>query len=609
MRKILTSFNFILMLFLSVVMYTQTAHAQSVSAGNAFNSLKGNTTIDSGGSIHSQARSIYSLGGGMTTFAGKKVTLLSADPPGFSAGCSGISWHFGGFAFISMDELRQLVEAVAQASLGVAIDLAMQTLCPQCYAVMSKLRDIVNAMRNAAADACKIARNMGMLLMKEFGISAPSERQTACSSSTAGDGKSEGWLNSAAGSLCRGLESINKFLKEESANVIDFLNGNLADGKRTPTDDTLNTTFNVQYQILGALGYKDGSIKDLLLNYLGMTIYYPEPTHNCSATFRHLTGLVDETGYLGQSDKDVVGTGGRTKVTDEAVKAARVSSSNSKESKPTCYAPPRIEGVASMGKILVCGFRPYDDAKSFANIHLAGNLEALKNTAIGKMCNIEKLHSGSGSHKIFAQEAADPMLYTCRKGSADCLQPKEARFSEIVATSNDGTNKFTGLVWYITDALMQGAAAVKDNRPLPAETIAILNGSGYPLYRLINLAAVYPGMTEELLQAYAATIAVQYTVDTLDALTRPGSIPSIDLRGMNRGLSHEEVSRTRSDLLNMFTLESTEFRDRTLKQLSQKRALVEHIVQINRALQADVVSQGLVGNADLAVSLKKQLGE
>src|SRR5690606_33713594 len=118
---------------------------------------------------------------------------------------------------------------------------------------------------------------------------------------------------------------------------------------------------------------------------------------------------------------------------------------------------------------------------------------------------------------------------------------------------------------------------------------------GYPLYRLINLAAVYPGMTTELLQTYSAAIAVQYTIDTLDKVARPGALPTIDLRNTTVGLDRAEVRETRSALMNMFR-DGQEFRDRTMKQLNEKRALVESIVQINRALQADVISQGLVGN-------------
>ena len=227
MRKVLSAFCLFLMTALVTV---QTAQAANPNAASIFNSIGGTTTIDRGGAIHSQARSIYSLGGGMTTFEGKKVSLLAADPPSFSAGCNGISWHFGGFAFISLDEIRQLVEAVAQASLGIAVDLAMQTLCPQCYAVMAKLRDMANMMRNAAADACKIAQNFGAML-KDSGIFPSTSRASDCSKATAEDGKTSSFLDSWAGSACRLLTDSEKVLDDVGNKAKDFLKFGNTSGK------------------------------------------------------------------------------------------------------------------------------------------------------------------------------------------------------------------------------------------------------------------------------------------------------------------------------------------------------------------------------------------
>ncbi|WP_144267202.1 conjugal transfer protein TraH, partial [Comamonas thiooxydans] len=182
MRKAIIAF---FMTLASMTMFFTSAQAASPTASAIFSGIGGTTTIDQGGAIHSQTRSIYSLGGGMTSFQGKRVSLLAVDPPNFSAGCAGISWHFGGFSFISMDEIRQLIEAIAQASLGVAVDLAMQVLCPQCYAVMSKLREISNMMRNAAADACKVAKALGESAMNLMGIQTPDMSQQKCGVDTA----------------------------------------------------------------------------------------------------------------------------------------------------------------------------------------------------------------------------------------------------------------------------------------------------------------------------------------------------------------------------------------------------------------------------------------
>jgi len=599
---------YIATVFIALVGFTGSlSHAQSLSAGAAFSSLKGSTTIDSGGSIHSQTRSIYSFGGGMTTFTGKKVTFLAVDPPSYSAGCAGISWHFGGFAFISMDELRQLVEAISQAALGIAVDLAIQTLCPQCYAVMSKLRDMANMMRNAAADACKIAKNMGRMLGAAMGL--PEEKQTACSETTGNDGKTSGFLDSMAGKACRSLQAVNKFLDEEGSKVLQFLNGDISSG-RTPNQDMLSKNFNVQYEILSALGLQDGVVKDLLLNYTGMTIYYPKPVEDCSAVLKNMKTSTDyKTGASAVDLSMVQGRGQKpvdpTKEGDETKKATPDKAGEVK-SNHTCHLPPRMPKLEDMHKLLICGFDPYRDAQVFGR-RFAFTDGELAQTSMGIMCGVKDL---TNTPSKLAKEYGDRLLYSCdAKKSADgksesrCIVPDEKRYSQLAEASGA---YYTGLGWMIADALYMGVLKVALNQPLNQDTIQILNGSNYPLYRLINMAAVYPGMATQLLDTYASTIAVQYTVDLIDRLARPGAFPTMEKKGSLATIDFKDINELRSMITTLFR-DGKSLRDETMKLMAEKRALVQTIVNINRALQADVISQGLVGNEAFALSIKKQL--
>lgn len=569
------------------------AHA-SLTAGKAFSNLKGTTTIDKGGSFHSQTRSIYSLGGGMATFPGKKVTFLAADPPSFSAGCSGISWHFGGFSFITMDELRQLVEAVSQASLGVAVDLAMQTLCPQCYAVMSKLRDMANMMRNAAADACRVATNMGQMLASSLGL--PENKQTDCATGTSAEGKSDGFLNSIGGSLCQNMDKVTSYLTDNSEKILNFLNGDMSAGDKTPPKEVLDRYFNVQYEMLSALGYQDGPIKDMLLNFMGMTIYHPTPAASCSGVFSNLNTSYNSTTDQPTDDKEI------SSATDESKsKEATSEASGTTKGLHVCHAPPRIEGVSYVGQALVCGFdRDKDVANFLANTEMAK--EDLMDSALAQLCRLGKEVNGDATGDL-----GNIVMYTC-KGSetARCTEVKEAKFADVMGVGNDNDKRYTGLAWEVADALYNGVNAVKKNTTLPDNTIAILNGSGYPLYRLINLAAVYPAMATSLIDTYAAVIATQYVIDTLDALARPGSLSSLDVNGINPNIQVSDLMAARASIIDMFST-GGQFKDRTLTLLSQKQALVASIVEINRALQSEVISKGLAGNANLAVSLKNQV--
>lgn len=601
------------------------AHADSPTAGNVFSMLKGTTTIDKGGAIESQARSIYSLGGGITSFKGKKVSLIAADPPSFSAGCNGISWHFGGFAFISMDEIRQMVEAVAQASLGVAVDLAMQTLCPQCYAIMSKLRDVANAMRNAAADSCKIAENMGTLLKSQFpGVFNPGSSSEQCGSKASATNEEGSTLGSRlSGGVCAGLDSVMNFMNTKGQDVINYLNGTATSDGKTPDKATLDQFGNTTYSALTSLGYKDGFVKDVLLSYLGMRIIFPKKDTNCSAAFKDLEGTAwskRPTSLIYTEDGETISAAAYTLATERKAQLTgtnpdtpvKVTGGEMKSSKPdgtgtqavvgsVCDAPPLLASTKELAMMIMCGTDPTADYKRLqANFKQA----KLDNSSFSAMCGV-KIADDSGPVDTLTAEAKNMMIYRCGKDSSDCMVPKMMKLGDALSANSSATSPYTGLGWMIMDALYSGVSAVMKNEPLPPDTIAVLNGSGYPLYRLLNLAAVYPGMTDELLSAYSATIAAQYAANTLTKLIQPGENPAISYIPSN-GVSMDALIQFRTDIRNM-TEVNGDIADKSLKHLYEKRALVDAIVQVNKALQAEVISQGLGGNADLAVSLKKQI--
>lgn len=608
MRKVIQAFC----LFMCTALVTvQTAQAANPSAANIFNSIGGTTTIDRGGAIHSQARSIYSMGGGMVSFQGKKVSLLAADPPSFSAGCNGISWHFGGFAFISLDEIRQLVEAVAQASLGIAVDLAMQTLCPQCYAVMAKLRDISNLMRNAAADACKIAQNFGAML-KDSGIFPSTSRASDCSKLAAEGGKTSGWMDAAAGQACSLLSSAESALDADADKQIDFLKfGNSGNGSATPSRNSHETSGNVTYKSLDALGYQDGVVKDIMLSLLGMTIYHPKSDVDCRKAFSGLQGSAkqaqaDTTDMSAEESKllaniidstspdKIVSTSDSEEVSVDDVKTEGATPSKGGTAKgPTvCNAPPLLEGIQAVGWSLMCGFNVDAERANFIKSYYEANPAKFAGTSIATMCQ-----------KITNQDMKNPWIYVCRKDSAECLEPKMERLKKHM-DSAQSQGGYTGLLWMVGDALFDGVKRVSENQPLRDDTKKILSGSGWPLYRLINMGAVYPAMAGQLLEAYASAIAAQYAMDSLDKVMRIGALPAINLKSAT-GVRADQISVVREQIMEMVRA-GNESKTMVLQRIAEKRQMVDVIMQVNKALQAEVIGQGLSGNTQLAVSIKRQ---
>jgi hypothetical protein len=93
-------------------------------------------------------------------------------------------------------------------------------------------------------------------------------------------------------------------------------------------------------------------------------------------------------------------------------------------------------------------------------------------------------------------------------------------------------------------------------------------------------------------------------MDTLDKLMRIGAQPAIDLR-TNPGLKPESISMVREQLMSL-TRNADATKNQVLARLDEKRKLVEVILRVNKTMQAEVIGQGLSGNTDLAVALKRQ---
>lgn len=625
MRKALLAFC---LLIANTFCLVQPANA-AITGEGIFGAIGGTTTIDQGGAVHSQARSIYSLGGGMTSFKSKKVSLVAVDPPGFSAGCSGISWHFGGFSFISADEIRQLVEAVAQASLGIAVDLAMQTLCPQCYAVMSKLRDISNAMRNAAADSCKIAQHFGDLL-KSTGAFKPYDRNESCAQMDARTNANNSFLGSLASGACKLADDASKAVGKGVSDWNNWVNGTPpADGK-TPTAD-MGTTGNVTYKALTNLGFKDGLAKDFILSYTGMTVLLPA-AEDCSGPMKNVKAtpkgaessstagqaISDNTDPVkGQIETQPDGSGG--KVDGNTTVKPTVAATDAKKGPQTCNLPPLLtksNGTAldNVGTALVCGFDPRADAITFGRRFISrgpmvgtdeGNLAKLQAFSIGLICGITS--GDAAKQTVPTKDFYNAKVYSCRTQS-DCEVPLVKTIKEVAEEDGKASTSgyYSGVGWMVLDAMYSGVAAIRaGNQNIPPETLKLINGSGYPLYRLLNLAAVYPGMADELIQSYSAKIAVHYTLDMMDKLMRPGSNPAFQVTP-KLGVAPGELSRLREEISNHLKDNATTGAN-VLARFHEKRALVDAIVQVNRSIQAEVMSMGLSQNNSMGVSLKRQL--
>jgi len=102
------------------------------------------------------------LFGGSARFRAPIVSVspLSLQLPRITAGCGGISMFGGSFSFINMDRFTEYLQAIAQNAVGMAFEMALTTLCPQCATVLHKLEDTIQKVNAMSSNSCQAARSL-----------------------------------------------------------------------------------------------------------------------------------------------------------------------------------------------------------------------------------------------------------------------------------------------------------------------------------------------------------------------------------------------------------------------------------------------------------------
>src|SRR5574337_703262 len=93
-------------------------------------------------------------------FPNRNVTPLTLSLPQIKAGCGGISFFGGAFSYINGQEFVQFLQNIAQNAVGVAFDMALRTLCPQCATVLANMENIFRNMTSNLGNSCRDAQKL-----------------------------------------------------------------------------------------------------------------------------------------------------------------------------------------------------------------------------------------------------------------------------------------------------------------------------------------------------------------------------------------------------------------------------------------------------------------
>src|SRR5690606_20433495 len=199
--------------------------------------------------------------------------MFSFTPPRVSAGCNGVSAHFGGFSFISGQEFEQMVRSIASgAALGFVTMISIKGLCPICADVIQQLKNAAQMASRLAIDSCKL----GQEVFKKFKGEETDFTSTLCGSVTSDAGGDQDFLSA----ISRGCNSIAGALENvRNTNAIDT---STPEGKAKDAQMMCQMgTGNVTWATLGGADVKFKSLnggddnygrKIILLNMMGASL-------------------------------------------------------------------------------------------------------------------------------------------------------------------------------------------------------------------------------------------------------------------------------------------------------------------------------------------------
>lgn len=101
------------------------------------------------------------ISGGSLSIRTPSVNIkpFSLRGPSVSIGCGGIDAYFGGFSFITKEQLVQAMRAIVTAAITYAFQLALTAMCPSCADVMKDLQNALNKVNEALTNSCEATRN------------------------------------------------------------------------------------------------------------------------------------------------------------------------------------------------------------------------------------------------------------------------------------------------------------------------------------------------------------------------------------------------------------------------------------------------------------------
>lgn len=448
--------------------------AEASSIGDAFNGLLAGTTsaTTNGGIFSGKTRTTITGGGYNINFApSQNVNLISITPPSLSAGCGGISAFFGGLSYINGAQIQQLLQNISQGVTAGLFLAAMGAICPQCEQWIAKAEDWLQKASSLAINGCQ----MGMSIAQDMANKVHSETDHKCVNLAAATNTASDTL-AASQSTCNGQSATLSYL---SGVWTSAFGSNASSTAPTAVNEcvalqnvagTGNTTWAALHSIGGWVNYP--YVSDLLMSLVGTTAY-----DETKKTYAPTGSLIDANQFIafyecGTSPASWT----QTAYLQNLVQSAGTGTLNV------------AVGGNSMGTV-------FTNMQSYCLRELTAS--AYQNTAAKVLACVDS--SGNVSASAFTNGCPSVKAVSAFTMGSWGLNAKGGPGAE-------------GFDYYVLNTLAKGVYEIANNKALTTDVIELINVSPFPLYKALNIAAVYPSVSATILSDNAQALGMMLSL-------------------------------------------------------------------------------------------------
>jgi len=559
----------------------QTSAVHATDLDKAFSSFIGdaNVTSTGPGRYNSASRTTFVAGGIEARFpqGTSQVSLLSISPPSMpTAGCGGISAHFGGFSFVSGDQIEKLIKNIGQNAVGMVVSVVIKTLCPICDAVIQAMTKLAQDASKLAVDSCAVAQNLvGMAEASFKEQSGPNEsfQSNVCGQAVTVSGKESDWLGAVQGidgacsSLSKAMTNVGNVLRKAEGKGGSSGGGATEDEKALAAkivyfNEMGNTTWNILNEVYGTGYDKNGNQipefaelqrnKMLLMNVLGTSII----TDPEKPGVPYLPG---------------------------------------REGRNSMLSPKQLFELFMCGA--PAGYTDTGDANS----------GWVKTPSTIKYC---KYFYGSIGDKSLAGQGQsggyDWQVYECAAAEGDPTGYKEC--VNLVAKPLRESNVLKGAGFLpqtervLYDAVETVATNGTNGKDLK-KLISLANGVNFPIYQAVNAAAVYPASAGDLMSTMSVLVAESLVYAKMEEVLRPQG------RNPNAMKIKRDLALRIYDVLEGMNKMHLSQRESYGRMMAVQEGAVHSIRQINLAIQKQVMTPELLGNSKYSSAVVNSMQE